>query len=134
MFIVASRRHEFQKKKPKKTTKKAEKKGKKKAHFSGLKSSFVKVFDNKKFDSMSEQRKGWQTLELRRFKLKKNTKIIIAKPEGLDLYKAVHSPIFAFIFLFLIHREILVNKTLNRRYNCRDCYNDKTKGELLVQV
>jgi hypothetical protein len=34
-----------------KRPKKAEKKGKKKAHFSGLKSRFVKVFVNKKFDS-----------------------------------------------------------------------------------
>jgi len=55
-----------------KRPKKAEKKGKKKAHFLGLSSSFVKVFDNKKFDSMSEQRNGWQILELRRFKLKKD--------------------------------------------------------------
>lgn len=73
MFIVASLRHEFQKKKPKKTTKKAEKKGKKKAHFLGLSSSFVKVFVNKKIDSMSEQRNEWQILELGRFKLKKDS-------------------------------------------------------------
>src|SRR5690554_2293352 len=103
------------KKNQRKQPKKAKKKGKKKAHFLGLSSSFVKVFVNKKFDSMSEQRNGWQTLELRRFKLKKNTKIIIAKPEGLDLYKAVHSPIFAFIFLFLIHRESLVKKTIETK-------------------
>jgi len=36
------------------------------------------------------------------------TKIIIAKPEGLDLYKAVISPIFAFIFLFYVLRMMLI--------------------------
>jgi len=56
-----------------KRPKKAEKKGKKKAHFLGLSSSFVKVFVNKKFGSMSEQWNGWQILELRRFKLKKDS-------------------------------------------------------------
>ncbi|RFC54047.1 hypothetical protein DXU93_10940 [Brumimicrobium aurantiacum] len=43
----------FPKEKAKKNDQKAKKKGKKKAHFSGLKSRFVKIFDNKKFDSCS---------------------------------------------------------------------------------
>lgn len=51
--FVASLRRLLQKKKTKKTTKKAEKKEKKKAHFSGLLSRIVKVFDDKKFDILN---------------------------------------------------------------------------------
>jgi len=56
-----------------KRPKRPKKKEKRKPIFLGLSSSFVKVFDNKKFDSMSEQWNGWQILELRRFKLKKDS-------------------------------------------------------------
>ncbi|RFC53138.1 hypothetical protein [Brumimicrobium aurantiacum] len=52
----------FPKEKTKKNDQKAKKKGKKKAHFLGLSSSFVKVFDNKKFDSCGKAKKNGHLL------------------------------------------------------------------------
>lgn len=57
----------------------------------------------------------WVTIEKSKIKLECNHKIIIAKPGGLELYKAVVSPIFAFIFLFYSPRD-KVDAFLNRSF------------------
>lgn len=58
----------------------------------------------------------WASFDKSKIKLECVHKIIIAKPGGLDLYKAVVSPIFAFIFLFYSLR-VKVDAFLNRSFN-----------------
>ena len=58
----------------------------------------------------------WASFDKSKIKVVCIHKIIITKPGGLDLYKAVVSPIFAFIFLFYVLR-IKAGSFLYRSFN-----------------